>query len=220
MSYAELQVLLTKIANVINDRPIGVQRLTEDELVPLTVNQLLLGRTSSAPPLETVTTGGNPRDRRKYLENLTQVWWKLWEEQAFPLLLPYSWFEDTKRHRNLQVGDICLIKYETKVAATYRLCKVVRVVLSDGGIVRTVEVLLGNSKTTKKAQLGKRLTTAVQHLVLLVPVEEGLQEEQEQQRDAEVNAVARIKGQPQQFSGFHPDLTAKGAILFKGVVWE
>ena len=118
MSYAELQTLLTKIANVINDRPIGVQRLTEDELVPLTVNQLLLGRTSSSPPPETVATGGNPRDSRKYLENLTQAWWKLWEQQAFPSLLPYSRFEDTNRHQNLQVDDVCLIKYETKVAAT------------------------------------------------------------------------------------------------------
>ena len=119
-------------------------------------------------------------------------------EEAFPLLLPYSRFEDTKRHRNLQVGDVCLIKYKTKVAATYRLCKVVRVVLLDGGIVHTVEVLLGNSKTTKKAQPGKRLTTAVQCLVLLVPVKEGLEEEQEQQKDTEVNAVHWIKGQPRQ----------------------
>ena len=54
LSYAELQTLLSKIANVINDRPIGVQGLTEDELVPLTVNQLLLGRTSSSPPPEVV----------------------------------------------------------------------------------------------------------------------------------------------------------------------
>ena len=64
--------------------------------------------------------------------------------------------------------------------------------------MRTVEVLLGNSKTTKKAQPGKRLTTAVQCLVLLVPVKEGLEEEQEQPRHAKVNAVNRIKGQPRQ----------------------
>ena len=198
MTYAELQVLLTKVANVINDRPIGVQYLTEDEMVPLTVNQLLLGRTSSAPPSETVTTPGNPRDRKRYLENLTQVWWNLWKEQVFPLLLPYSKFEDTQRHRNLQVGDICLIKYETKVAATYRLCKIVRVFLSDGGVVRTVEVLLGNGKATKKAQPGKLLTTAVQRLVLLVPVKEGPEEEEEQLQGTEVNVINWIQEDSQQ----------------------
>ena len=144
-------MLLAKVANVINDCPIGVDQLTKDELVPLTVNQLLLGRTSSAPPSESATTAGNPRDRRRYLENLTQTWWNLWQEQVFPLLLPYSKLEDTQRHKNLQVGDVCLIRYETKVASTYRLCKIVRVFPSDGGVVRTVEVLLGNGKATKKA---------------------------------------------------------------------
>ena len=44
LHYAELQTLLSRAANIVNDRPIGVRSLTEDELVPLTVNQLLLGR--------------------------------------------------------------------------------------------------------------------------------------------------------------------------------
>ena len=50
LNYAELATLLAKAANIVNDRPIGVKNITEDELVPLTVNQLLLGRTSSTPP--------------------------------------------------------------------------------------------------------------------------------------------------------------------------
>ena len=78
------------------------------------------------------------------------------------------------------------------------MCKVVRVIVSDEGIVRTVEVLLGNSKTTKKAQPGKRLVTAVQCLVLLVPVEERLEEEQELLKDAKVNAVNRVRKQSRQ----------------------
>ena len=135
LSYAELQTLLAKIANVINDRPIGVKGLTEDEMVPLTINQLLLGRTSSSPPPEDVNLGGNPCASRKYLENLTQAWWKLWMQQGFPTLLPYSRYKDTKRHQNLQVNDICLIKYETKVVATYRLCRVSKVFPSEEGVI-------------------------------------------------------------------------------------
>merc|ERR1712082_349927 len=104
-------------------------------MVPLTVNQLLLGRTSSLPPPEDVNLGGNPRASRKYLENLTQAWCKLWMQQGFPTLLPYSRFKDTKRHQNLQVNDICLIWYETKVAATYRLSRVLKVFPSEGGMV-------------------------------------------------------------------------------------
>ena len=48
-----------------------------------------------------------------------------------------------------------------------------------------VEVLLGDGRATKKARPGKLLTTAVQRLVLLVPVREELEEEKEQQQGAE-----------------------------------
>ena len=47
VSYVELQVFLAKAANILNDRPLGIRSLTEDDLVPLTPNQLLLGRTST-----------------------------------------------------------------------------------------------------------------------------------------------------------------------------
>ena len=107
-----------------------------------------------------------------YLHNLTQRWWKLWMEQGFPTLLPYYKYKDTKRHENLQVDDICLIKYETKVASTYRLCRVIKLLPSADGLVRTVEVRLGNKKPTRRNLPGKDLVTAVQRLVLLVPADE------------------------------------------------
>ena len=52
LNYAELQALLSRAANIVNYRPIGVKSLTEDELVPLTVNQLLLGRTATVEPMQ------------------------------------------------------------------------------------------------------------------------------------------------------------------------
>ena len=41
LSYAELCTTLARAASIINDRPIGVRSLSEDEIVPLTVNQLI-----------------------------------------------------------------------------------------------------------------------------------------------------------------------------------
>ena len=93
-------------------------------------------------------------------------------EQGFPTLLPYYKYKDSKRHQNLQVNDVCLIKYETKVASTYRLCRVSKLMHSEEGIVRTVEVQLGNRKLSKKNPPVKNLVTAVQRLVLLVPADE------------------------------------------------
>lgn len=48
LTYAELCTTLARVASIINDRPIGVRAMTEDEIVPLTVNQLLLGRSTNA----------------------------------------------------------------------------------------------------------------------------------------------------------------------------
>ena len=50
LNYAELQAILAEVANITNDRPIGVCHLTEEDLVPLTVNQLLLGCVSTQKP--------------------------------------------------------------------------------------------------------------------------------------------------------------------------
>ena len=47
---AELQTILARAANIINNWPIGVRSLTEEDIVPITVNQLLLGRTLTSTP--------------------------------------------------------------------------------------------------------------------------------------------------------------------------
>ena len=41
LSYAELQTVLTEVANIINDRAIYPKSLTEEDLMTITVNQLL-----------------------------------------------------------------------------------------------------------------------------------------------------------------------------------
>ena len=90
----------------------------------------------------------------------------------FPTLLPYYKYKDTKRHENLQVNDVCLIKYENKVASTYRLCRVSKLLPSADGLVRSVEVRLGKKKHSKRNLPSECLLTAIQRLVLLVPAGE------------------------------------------------
>ena len=96
-----------------NDRPIGIKSLTENELMPLTVNQLLLGRTSSIEPVQIEVEPEGYVAADQYLQELMTTWWKLWKQRALPHLLPYYRWEEAKRHRNLQPGDVCLILYES-----------------------------------------------------------------------------------------------------------
>merc|ERR1712082_222290 len=106
--------------------------------------------------------GENYRAAMMYLDSHTHMWWKLWMEQGFPTLLPYHRYKDTKRHKNLQVNDVCLIKYETKVTSTYRLCRVSKLLPSADGLVRSVEVCLGEKKHSKRSLPNESLVTAVQ----------------------------------------------------------
>ena len=48
LNYAELELVFAQAANIVNDRPIRIRGLSEDVYSALTLNQLLLGRTSSA----------------------------------------------------------------------------------------------------------------------------------------------------------------------------
>ena len=57
-------------------------------------------------------------------------------------MLPYQKFKDAKRHSNIQVGDVCLLKYDGKVNDTFRLCRVVKVKKDKKGVVRTAQVQL------------------------------------------------------------------------------
>ena len=89
LNYAELCTLLSCAVSVVNDRPIGIKSLTEDELVPLTVNQLLLGCTSSVEPIQTEVKPDGFVAADQYLQELMTTWWKLWKQKALPHLLLY-----------------------------------------------------------------------------------------------------------------------------------
>ena len=188
LSYAELFVLLSRAASIVNDRPIGVRGLTEDDFQPLTPNMLLLGRSggSSLPIAETQEE--NYRGASKYHEELLDVWWKQWRVQVFPHLLPYHSFKEAKRHKNLRRGDICLLLYEGKIRGTYKLCRVLETIVSDDGLVRMVKVGFpkqgGRVKVHPKSKcvvdvgdkddypLLDQLVVGVPRLVLITPVED------------------------------------------------
>ena len=108
--------------------------------MPLTVNQLLLGRTSSVGPVQTGVEPEGYVSADQYLQELMTTWWSLWRQRALPHLLRYYRWEDAKRNRNRQAGDVCLALYESKVLANYCLCRVMKAEPSADGCVRTVSI--------------------------------------------------------------------------------
>ena len=177
LNYAELQCVLSRAADIINDRPLGVRYLTNEDLVPITPNQLLQGRTTTARKQPTAEEIESFSHISKYQDELLSVWWKTWIHQVFPSLLPYNKYKDTKRNSNLKEGDVCLLKYDSKVKARYKLCIVSVILPHDDGTVRTVRVKYRASQKKEDAlpYIPRPLTeleVAVQRLVLIQAVED------------------------------------------------
>ncbi len=78
MNYAELSCAIKRISNVLNDRPLSVQKSNvhspgEDFLVPLTPNMLILGRSGSSAPVEQETFDEIPAERISFIEELERT---------------------------------------------------------------------------------------------------------------------------------------------------
>ena len=79
LNYAELNCAIKRISNILNHRPVSVQRTKTDAhdsdfLSPLTPNMLLMDRSASDPPKNS-TDEEDPGIRADYLHELETAWW-------------------------------------------------------------------------------------------------------------------------------------------------
>ena len=171
----ELQTTLMEIANMCNERPIGLSRPRADGTYEIiTPNQLLLGRSINILPDNTPIVENMPVAARFRLVHLISTnFWKRWSAEVSPgLVVRQKWHEQS---RNLCVGDLVLICEPSKLKAKYKLGVVDSVTLSADNIVRSVVVryvlLQKNAKGDTNTRI-IRVSRSVQRLVLILPVEE------------------------------------------------
>ena len=176
LNYTELSCLLVKIANIINDRPLGLRRLPDTDFCQaITPNMLILGRTSTTHLSDVVyqEQSDNVSRRAAYIKELMETWWNMWFVQCFDGLVPYQRQTSAKIEDNVCVGDVCLLKYQGKIGrGDYRLCRVVKTFPDDDGLVRKVEVEMRpkNSRDPTLPYISKDLVSqivTVQRLVKL-----------------------------------------------------
>ena len=184
-NYAEMSCALKRIASILNDRPLAIQKSSKpypdaDLLTPLTPNMLVTGRAGGrAPVLQDTGDVDLPEERLSYIEELERAWWYQYKVQYFTSLVPrQKWLES---HRDMQPGDVVLIEYKHKsFPGTYRLGRVKEVETdSSDGLVRTCTVSYKlvkpsnrNRRDSLKDVTSKEVRLPVQRLVLIVPVEE------------------------------------------------
>ena len=179
VNYGEMQALLADMMDRMNNRPIGLKSLTEHDIVPLTPNCLLIGRTSTRVGSydDTEYLVEDYPKRLRYCQELLQFWRREFEKQVFFHLLPYQKYKDTKRFANLQVGDVCLLTYPGKIQETSRYCRVANVHPDEDGVVRNVTISLRSRNAREKLLMYKarkpmQMVVGVKRLVLICPNEE------------------------------------------------
>ena len=183
LSMLEMEVQMKMVAAVLNSWPIYAKigprgGLDPDYLTPITPMMLLTGRCNTELPVCDYDLSSFPLQRLAYVQELVEQWWNQWKCTHFPSLVPTTRWQEEQR--NLCVGDVVLIKYETKSKpGKYCLGIVLEVEEDQDQLVRTVTVVYSliqeveSSKIrTLKGVTKKKIRVPVQRFVLILPVEE------------------------------------------------
>ena len=142
--YAELVTLLARISYSINSRPLTISNISpnsqqEDLLMPLTPNHLLLGRATVEVPDFEYDESNRFSARLSYVQQVFKIWWDKWIQDVLPTLVPCKRWKDIKK--NINVGDVVMMKYEGSIKNDYRLARVKETFPDHKGLVRTVKVM-------------------------------------------------------------------------------
>ena len=148
LTFGELQTALYEVANLINERPIGIKPGNCIELgTYLCPNELLLGRASVRVPNGKFNIRDDPKHRLKFITELVNGFWRKWQRDYFPTLLVQSKWHCLKR--NTQVGDIVLVQDPNTIRGVWKMAQVMETMTGRDNIVRTVKLRYKTLKTGK-----------------------------------------------------------------------
>lgn len=173
LTFGELQMALFEVANLTNERPIGIKPGTDLDLGSyLCPNDLILGRTSINVPSGTWTNTINPKPRLEFIQNIVSNFWRRWQRDYFPTLVVRQKWHVSKR--NVVPGDIVLLQDSNAIVGKWKLAQIAEATPSQDGKVRNVIVRYKNPKPGVKYEgvPDMLIRRSVHKLVVLLPVEE------------------------------------------------
>ena len=176
LTYNELHTMFLEIAQLCNERPIGLKPNQSTDPEFLSPNSLYLGRASdriASGPFGCFDLFDDPnktKTRFHLVQALTNQFWKVWMKIYFPtLLIRQKWHTE---RRNLSVGDVCLLRDANSIRGEWRLCSVSQVYPDDHGRVRNVQVKVSSKQDSSihyRPGAPNYLNRHVCNLILLVP---------------------------------------------------
>lgn len=157
-----LTTLFCEIEAIVNSRPLTTPSSDVNDPPPLTPNSILTHKTSTflPPPGKFQEPDQYCRKRWRRVQYLADQFWHRWRKEYLLTLQERSKWN--RPSRNLQKGDVVMIKSDSQARFCWSLARVIRCLKSDDGVVRSADVRM-QSGTLRRPVSG---------LVLIVPVEE------------------------------------------------
>lgn len=138
-TFEELATLLCRIEACLNSRPLCIQSDTSQEFVPLTPGHFLIGAPLLSPA--EIVIDEQPSsivNRWRKLKALGQAISFRWKEEYLKEL--HKRFKWKFPNKNVDVGDIVVIRQENLPPTEWRLGRIVKVYLGSDGRVRVADL--------------------------------------------------------------------------------
>ena len=151
LTHELLVTLMAEVMGIVNSRPIAVVPSDAEQPQPLTPNMLLTMKTKPliSPPSTFTSQDLYSRQYWRRVQYLADQFWSRWKQKYLQSLQPRSKWNE--RQRDLEVGDIVIMKEETP-RNEWHLAKVIEAIKSESdGKVRKVKIIM--EKDGKKIYL-------------------------------------------------------------------
>ena len=145
-----LSTFLTEVESIVNSRPLTASSDDINDLLPLTPNHFLIGRSSPSDQLVNVSENDvNSRTKWKAAQSLTNMFWNRWIKEYLPsLTCRKKW---TKNVRNFQPGDLVIIVEKNVERSRWPLGRVLETFKSEDNIIRSVKVKTSTNELVRPA---------------------------------------------------------------------
>ena len=115
----------SRVANLVNQRPIGRIPNDPDDGSYLCPNDMLLGQGSPRLPQGPFRETKNPRLREEFVQKIVGSLWKQWTRDVFPSLIPRKKWNAEKR--NVQVDDYVMVQTPNAIRGNWNVGRIVKV---------------------------------------------------------------------------------------------
>jgi hypothetical protein len=126
LTYEEMTTVLTQIEGCLNSRPLIPMSEDPDDLAVLTPGHFLLGEPlNSLPEPDLTDVKINRLSRWQLTQQLTQHFWRRWQQEYLSTLQQRPKWKQPQK--NLEIGDLVIVKEENLPATKWALGRIVDV---------------------------------------------------------------------------------------------